>query len=306
MGRFTTGFRAFAIVATFAYQWFVFKYAEHNARWIFLGVGLFYLVGFTLMCLKVKEGEYPPLPENIENKAGIIASISTFFRECCSHKLYLTYFMVWGLNGLAYCSGTFLPLMMRRSLGISMEQIGHLGAIGCVASFVVLYPAGFLSDKYHPIRIFIASYAAGLVVSVLYAIVIIGFRFSTPVTFNVLLVYTLLSAPFGSITATALFPLCMRLMPRSKYGQFSAAAAMVSSMFIMLGGFVIGTLLDSLKHLLHGNIAYLRYATLWFPAVALCALIFAFVLFRIWKKLGGDESFSPPDPCQRLSGRIDA
>ena len=306
MGRFTTGFRAFATIATFTYQWFVFRYAEHNARWIFLGVGLFYLVGFTLMCLKVKEGEYPPPPEKIGKKDGISASINTYIRECFSHKIYVTYFMVWGLLGLASCSNPFLLLMMQKSLGISMWQIGHLTGIGAVASFVVLYPAGVLSDKYHPIRVFLYSYIAQSLVALLYAIVIIGLKFPQPAAYKIVLGYTVLSAPFGAIAATAIFPLCMRLMPRSRYGQFSSAAAMVNSLFIVLGGFAIGLLLDSAKHILHGSSVYLRYAALWLPAASFFVLIFTVALFGMWKKLGGDESYSPPDPRQHLAAGIDA
>ena len=303
MGRFTTGFRAFAVIATFSYNWFIFKYAEDHAKWIFLGIALLYLIGFMLMCWKVKEGEYPPPPEKIGNKEGISASIRTYIKECFSHKFYMVWFMVYSLYTIAGCATPFLLLMQQRSLGITMEQIGHLGAIGGVVSFIVLFPAGVLSDKYHPFRVHLVSMAALLVASLLFAIVIIGFKFPPSTTYKILLGYAIIYAPLGAISITAFFPLGMRLLPRSRYGQFCSAGAMISSLFIMLGGYVIGVLLDYVKKLLGGDISYLRYVTLWIPMGYLLCLAASIILYRMWKKMGGDASFSPPEPDHFLSSK---
>lgn len=295
MGRFTTGFRAFAVIANFVYQWFVFKYAGDHARWIFTGVGLLYLLGFTLMCWKVKEGEYPP-PEAIESKSGIVANIRAYCRECFCHRFYVVWFSVYALFLVFSCAGPFLLLMQQKALGISMEQIGHMGGIGSVASFVVLFPSGFLSDKYHPFRVFLAALASMVVISALFAIVTIGFRFSHHVTYHIVWGFAVLFMPLTSVAFTAIFPLGMRLLPRSRYGQYCSAGAMVSSLFIMLGGYIVGALLDWVKNALHGDISYLRYVTAWSPLSFLGCLIASLVLFGMWKKLGGDKSFTPPEP----------
>ena len=305
LGRFMTGFRAFAVIATFTYQWFIFKYAEDHARWIFLGVSILYMAGFALMCLKVKESEYPPPPENIGNKGGIVASINTFIKECFSHKFYQVWFMVYSFYTVLACAVPFL-LLMQKSLGISLEQIGHMAAIGSVASFVVLFPAGFLSDKYHPFRVHLVSMVAMFVAAFIFAVLIIGFRFSHSVTYNIVYGYIVVSMPLASISATAIFPLAMRVLPKSRYGQFCAAGAMLSSLFIMLGGYIVGACLDYIKHLMNGNIGYLRYITVWHPLTFLLCLIASIVLFRMWKNLGGDASFTPPDPDQFLSRKLDA
>lgn len=236
MGRFTTGFRAFAVIAAFVYNWFIFKYAEEHARWIFLGVGLLYLVGFMLMCLKVKEGEYPPPTEKAGDKAGIVAEIKTYCRECFCHRFYIVWFAVYSLFCIVGCSVPFLLLMQQNALGINKEQIGHMAAIGSVASFAVLFPAGFLSDKYHPFRVYLASLAGMFVVAFLFAVMVIGYKFPKAITYNIVWGYMILSMPFAAMAYTALFPLGMRLLPRSRYGQFCSAGAMLSSLTIMLGG----------------------------------------------------------------------
>jgi MFS family permease len=310
LGRFMTGFRAFAVVAQFAFSMFIFKYAEHDARWIFLGLGLLYLCGFTLMCLKVKEGEYPPAPELIGKKPGFFAVINTYIQECFTHKFYWTWFMVYGLYQVAFivqgvsAFGTFFLLMQKQTFGLTMTQIGHLGAIGAVISFIVLYPAGVLSDKYHPIRVFIFSMVGVLVTASAFSIVILGFKFSQPMAYTIMLVFTAISMPLATIAVTALIPLAMRMLPRRSYGQFCSAAAMVGALLVALAGPIIGALLDYAKQSLHGNLAYYKYVTLWTPLFCITCLIASCVLFRMWQKFGGDASFCPPDPRERLAGRI--
>ena len=47
--------RVVGAVATALYNYFIFQYAESHAREIFIAASILYLVGFGLMCLKVRE-----------------------------------------------------------------------------------------------------------------------------------------------------------------------------------------------------------------------------------------------------------
>ncbi|MEI8247343.1 MAG: hypothetical protein WCI51_16035, partial [Lentisphaerota bacterium] len=60
IGRFVGILRIITMMATTLYNFFIFKYAESHMREIFLGAAVLYFVGFGIMCLMVKEGEYPP------------------------------------------------------------------------------------------------------------------------------------------------------------------------------------------------------------------------------------------------------
>jgi hypothetical protein len=87
----------------------------------------------------------------------------------------------------------------------------------------------------------------------------------------------------------------MRLVPRDQYGQFSSAAAMVSSFFTMISGIAVGMFLDYMKNnVYHGGFFYLRWSLLWAPLTALVSVIFMYITYKYWKKLGGDESYIAP------------
>lgn len=58
-----------------------------------------------------------------------------------------------------------------------------------------------------------------------------------------------------------------------------------------------------MKSVLHGDVNYLRYVTVWNPLNFLLCLIASFVLYKMWKQLGGDTNFSPPDPDECLSNK---
>ena len=61
LGRFAGTFRIVGTGASALYNWLAFKYAQTHMHEIFLGATILYLVGFGIMCLMVKEGEYPPV-----------------------------------------------------------------------------------------------------------------------------------------------------------------------------------------------------------------------------------------------------
>ena len=145
-----------------------------------------------------------------------------------------------------------------------------------------------------------------LVSTVVFAIAVIGFKFSQPMAYKIILAYTVTFLPLSTVAVTAIIPLIMRLLPKSNYGQFCSAAAMIGSLFYACGGCILGAFLDYVNHLLHGSIAYYKYATLWTPLLSLACLIACFVLYGMWNRLGGDASYYPPETRQRLAGRVDA
>ena len=89
MGRFMGWFRLVGLIAGFLYNFFVFPYAISHMREIYIGGALLYLVGFGVVCLRVKEGQYPPPPEN-EKRTSIWEQMRTYARECYTLRYYWT------------------------------------------------------------------------------------------------------------------------------------------------------------------------------------------------------------------------
>ncbi len=78
MARFMGMFRVVASLAAMLFMYFFYEHALTHMRGIYLGAATIYFVGFTMMCLFVKEGEYPPpLPRAATGhsfwKRGIVA-----------------------------------------------------------------------------------------------------------------------------------------------------------------------------------------------------------------------------------------
>ena len=84
-------FRIVGSLASSAYSFFVLKYAQTHMQAILLGASLLYFVAFMVMCFTVKEGEYPPPPELIGNKKGLIAQIKTYFVESFHTQVLLVF-----------------------------------------------------------------------------------------------------------------------------------------------------------------------------------------------------------------------
>src|SRR5262249_29709166 len=79
--RFSAFFGFVGSFAAFIFSTFVFPYAETRTKYIYWGAALLYVVGFSILCTFVKEGQYPP-PEDMPARNSRFEGASVFFREC--------------------------------------------------------------------------------------------------------------------------------------------------------------------------------------------------------------------------------
>ena len=91
LGRFFGLFRAIALLAGILFNYWFLGYAQSHYFWLFLAIAAIYAGGFMLMCLKIKEGEYPP-PEK-HDKKGFFNATKIYFSECYSNPYYLLVFV---------------------------------------------------------------------------------------------------------------------------------------------------------------------------------------------------------------------
>jgi hypothetical protein len=101
-----------------------------------------------------------------------------------------------------------------------------------------------------------------------------------------------LSAP-GMALVGALGVLCMRLYPKSRYGQFCSANALWRSLIFILTGYLAGVYFDLLKKYVGEARSYL-WMPLWQMFFYSLMLFFAGWVYVIWKKHGGDDHYRPP------------
>ncbi|MFA5865761.1 MAG: MFS transporter [Phycisphaerae bacterium] len=286
-------FRIVGVAAGSLYNWFVYRYAQTHMPEIFLGAGLLYLVGFMLMCYKVKEGKYPPPPENIGGKKGIFAAGKTYFQECFTHRFYWYYFLAnafWQVSGCIAIFAVFRSL----SLGLTLNQLGKIDSVAMLITMLLLYPAGILSDRIHPLRVLIISLVIITLVQPV-GFIYLFVDFSPQVVLWITIGLNFILIPAGTLNAAAATPLYMAILPKERYGQFRSADAMIRSISTIIFGTLAGFFMDALKNLYHNDPFYYRYIPCWAFLFQIVGMTFFLLLYREWKALGGRDHYVPPN-----------
>jgi hypothetical protein len=98
-----------------------------------------------------------------------------------------------------------------------------------------------------------------------------------------------------TLSDAAEIPLFMRLMPKSLYGQFSSANAIVRTVGSIVTGLGLGLCLDALKAHYGTDFAY-RWLFVCPFVFGIGSAIFVCMGYREWMRLGGDENYRPPTP----------
>lgn len=81
----------------------------------------------------------------------------TYARECFTNRLYWYFFLANTFWGLGFAVVSF-RVFFAQSVGLNLDQFGKLmGGVG-IASAILLYPAGVLADRWHPLRVMILLY----------------------------------------------------------------------------------------------------------------------------------------------------
>jgi MFS family permease len=283
LGRFFGLFRAVSIADAFIFNYFLLGWAETHFMEICLAISLVFGAGFLLMCWNVKEGSYPP-PDEVANPhrgVGAMADATkTYFRECYSKPYYLLCFLVIALGPLAFAAITTFVLLYAKQLGMDIGYYGKINAYCAIISLLITYPIGALADRIHPLRAAILTMALHAGTTALGAWMI-----RDAGSFTVFLVaQTVLSSCY--YTATASLP--QRLLPRSKFLQFFSAANIVTALFSVAFGPVLGMVLDAADN--DYRLTFVASALISFLTLALLV-----VLWRQFLKLGGPKSYTAPE-----------
>ena len=285
IGRFYGLFRMLSLIAGIVFNYWIFGYSENHSLWIFLGIGILYGLGFTLTCLNVREGEYPPVVEaEGESAFGLLGKIKTYFREGFGSSYYLCFFSASTLICLTSLPVNLYSIYYAQSIGMSMKTYGACLAATYVVSLVLAYPLGALADRFHPLRVSIGGiFAYG--VAVLFG----GLFVHSAWGFGLFLI---LHGVFSGIYVTSSASLGQRLLPRERFAELGSAGGIIGSLSFIIISPVIGKTLDFSKH---------NYRLTFFmgAAIALLATVNLLMLHRRFMALGGVKNYVAPDTCTK-------
>ncbi|MGE9293304.1 MAG: MFS transporter, partial [Puniceicoccales bacterium] len=156
LGRFFGLFRAVSLIDGIIFNYWVFGHASTHFTLILVVVGVFYGVSFMLVCLKVKEGEYPPPPPKDPNNPPLplafLRGVKTYVRECYKSPYYLTVYVMILVGKLTVMPVNIFVMPYAHKLGVSMDAYGKSMALMFTISLCLSYFLGWLVDKFHPLR----------------------------------------------------------------------------------------------------------------------------------------------------------
>jgi hypothetical protein len=301
LARFMSWFRTINLFSGAIYNVCIFRYAGAHSTAILIGVSLLYFFGFGLMCMFVREGEYPPPTPYAGGRQNPIAGAWTYVVETHFTRFYWYQWMASFLGTIGGCAGAIgsgwlnaFGIFYYQAIGLNQGEIGEVySVIGFVVAALVLV-SGWLADRYHPIRVAMAGAIISLAVVNPVCMIWLVWHPSPQVAYWVSMgIGVLLMAPAIALTGVYDPPLFMRMFPRSRYGQFCSTNAIWRSIGGILGGVSAGAFLDVMAHALGKDRAYFC-APLWQLIFGIPGFYCFVKLYQTWKKLGGDRDYQPP------------
>ena len=280
IGRFYGMFRAVLLMTGMFFNYFLIGHVKEYFLPILIGIGTIYGGGMIVMCLMVKEGEYPPPEPDKEGRHGFIAALKSYCRDCFSKPYYLWVFAALALAQLAFTPVNLYSVYAAESFGLSMKTYGRYITATYACSLILSYPLGWMADRFHALRLAIGTLAA-------YAVVMgVGFFTATDSTsFGMLfLVHGVLSGCYFTGAAS----LGQMLFPKMKFAQFASASGVLLSFGGILLGPSSGKLLDWLGHDYH-------YTFAMGSLIGLVALVVNLVVYRRFMAMGGPKGYVAPE-----------
>ncbi len=289
MGRFYGLFRVVSAGAAFIFNFFILGYAGVPAmqRWIFVGAGAMYLVAFGLMCWRVREGQYPPPPERKAQGtwlARLWTATRVYSYECFSLRHYWWYYLGTTAYSVAFNIMAFQVFFARDELKMGLGEYGKVLGVGSLLGLLLNYPLGWLSDKINAVRMNIMVLSLAFLVPLA-----CGWAIHGPVSFwigTLVLSVTMIAYSASSN------PMCPQVLPRDQYGQFAAAASMITALAVTVASYGSGVFLDWAGRLWPSE----KYRCIyWWEAFFLVvALAFLLAFYRGWKRYGGARGYKAP------------
>ena len=287
LGRFHGLFRAISLIDGMIFNYWIMGGVPEHFTLILIVIGLFYGTAFTWVCLRVKEGSYPPPPSPVGGRnAGVgrwratRLEIGSYFRECFTHPYYLSVFVLLQFSMLAFGPINTFAIPYARSLGVDMDVYGKFLALTFLISLGLSFFLGWMADAFHPLRMAIATLAG-------YALVMVwgGLYVTTARTF---LIAWVAHGVLAGCYLTSVASLGQRLFPRSKFAQFASAAGVFTSVAKMTMAPYMGLMNDRTGRIY-------RYAFVVGGVMAVLALAAGFCVHGRFMKLGGPRGYVAPE-----------
>jgi MFS family permease len=278
IGLFYGLFRAVSLGCGIIFNYWLLGRADEWYFWIFISLGLIYVLGFTAMCLRVREGEYPPV-EPLKRSQLLPPGFFRSIAGCFTHRIYLLTFIGTTLMATSLLSFNLFSQFYAQDIGVSLDLFGKLTALSYTASFALAVPIGWLADRLHPVRLCfftIMTYALTMGAGFLAVHDAKGFCIAY-------VAHTVISGCYFTASASV----GPRLFPRAKFAQFMSTLGIFTALGVVWVGPTLGQFLD-----LTGKRYEFTFAFAF--ALALASLGIWRWMWNTLNRLGGVRGYQAP------------
>ncbi len=278
IGRFYGMFRAVSLLDGIIFNFWVMGLVPGHFTLILVIIGVLYGIGFYWVCLRVKEGSYPPPPPPATG--GRIQEVKSYFRDSFRQPYYIAVFSFLTLGNLCFLPINAFSIPYANSLGMSMDHFGKCLAITYTISLFLSFFIGWLADRFHPLRV-------SMVALVIYTVTsIAGFMLARDQ--QSFAVFLIIHGVASGSYMTAVASLGQRLFPRSKFAQFASA----SGILLSVGSIAVGPLVGSVIDLTGG---VFRYTFGLGAVLTAMAFVCGWIVYRQFQRLGGPAGYVAPE-----------
>ena len=303
LGRFFGMFRAVTLIDGIFFNFVLLDHAETHFTLMCAWIAVVYGVGFTIMCLMVREGDYPTERAEPDDyrAGGFAAAVRGYAKDCFSNPHYLWIFAAFTLTALASGPINGWSIVYAKQLGMNVgkwdpaglniggHRLGYGGVIALtyVCSLALAYPIGALVDRFHPLRVATASmllYGVSCFVGYLSIHNVESFAWA-------LLAHGVLSGCYFTSSAA----LTQMLLPRSRFTQFASAGTVVTQSVTLIYSPTLGAVLDRTG-------SNYRLTFLLSGIFAIASLLLLTRIYFKFMSLGGPGGYVAP--LERQGGQI--
>ncbi|MFW5874265.1 MAG: hypothetical protein ACOCVJ_02565 [Verrucomicrobiota bacterium] len=193
------------------------------------------LIGTSLFeYLGVKE-VYPPGRKRMSTgrKPGenvLWSFTKTIFKDVFAMDLLPLYLLLFASVMFGFSLGLFQPLLFTEQWGYDLQTFGNNVAIGVPFAVLLGLLAGWLTDKYGKIEMFLLATVGNLVVNIIYT-VFVYYQPDFRPSFWEIVAFGNIANIFGSIKAVVSYPLLYEYVSRNRLGSAIAGIGIFNTAF---------------------------------------------------------------------------
>lgn len=276
LSRFLAMARVVGTLGSFLFSRYLMGYVMSHRKVIFTACSLLCVVSFLLMCWRVREGEHPPPPP--KRGRGIWFAVRDYLRVFVRIPLYRNYYVLQFVGGFMSGTGAFALLFAQNTLGLSLDEIGKVQGWTYVVQAMIYLPAGYLCDRFNPLRVCLVTVLFNAVVALASYFYIRGG--------SSYLVFSIVAQIPMVFWITGMGTVGMVLLHRENYGQLFSNGVILMMIGATLGGYAAGVLLDVFKDY------YIIF--LWGCGFWMLLMVPLVLLYRSWRRHGGPHHYEAP------------